>query len=248
VTARANVVSVSGIVPIRMVVVACLVAGLLACVSFGSLASSAFLGTATATAAASGSIRGRVDLRHPPPLGDRRPNVADLGGGVRRDLSDRMQSVVYLAEAPRGAFDQAEPGHAVMNQRNETFVPNVLAITAGTTVDFPNSDRIYHNVFSLSKPGPFDLGRYAAGRSKAVRFDRPGIIRVFCEIHSHMSAFILVFGHRYFTMTDDEGRYRLDGVPPGSYTAVAWNEGTASEPAPVTVPSGGVTELDLAVR
>jgi len=216
-----------------------------------SIAAAAILGSnaiSSSSAAANGSIRGRVDLRRPPPLVDRRPNVSDLGGGARRDLSDRIQSVVYLAEAPRGAFDQPEPGHAVMNQRNETFVPHVLAITAGTTVDFPNSDRIYHNVFSLSKPGPFDLGRYAAGRSKSVRFDRPGIIRVFCEIHSHMSAFILVFGHRYFTMTDDDGRYRLDNVPPGSYTAVAWNEGTASEAAPVTVPNGGVAELDLAVR
>ena len=84
-----------------------------------------------------------------------------------------------------------------MDQRNETFVPHVLAITTGTTVDFPNSDRIYHNVFSLSKTAPFDLGRYAVGRSKSVRFDRPGIVRVFCDIHSHMSAFILVFSHPF---------------------------------------------------
>ena len=84
-----------------------------------------------------------------------------------------------------------------MDQRNETFVPHVLAITVGTTVDFPNSDNTYHNVFSLRGPRQFDLGRYAAGRSKSVRFDRPGIVRVFCEIHSHMNAFILVFNHRY---------------------------------------------------
>ena len=130
-----------------------------------------------------------------------------------------------------------------MDQRNETFVPHVLAVTVGTTVDFPNSDNIYHNVFSLRGPRPFDLGRYAAGRSKSVRFDRPGIVRVFCEIHSHMSAYILVFSHRYFAVTDDEGRYRIDDVPPGTYTVMAWNEATPTESQRVTVGDGG--EVDL---
>ena len=211
-------------------------------------ASVAVLGRPLDAVAASGTIRGRVELRRPPPLSDRRPNVADLGAGGQRDVSDRLRSIVYLETAPRGAFEQAEPGHAVMNQRNETFVPHVLALSTGTVVDFPNSDRIYHNVFSLSKPAPFDLGRYAAGRSKAIRFDRPGIVRVFCEIHSHMSAFILVFGHPFFTITDGDGRYRLDNVPPGTYSVIAWNEGTASDAAPVAVPNGGTAELDIAVR
>jgi plastocyanin len=198
--------------------------------------------------AADGMIRGRVDVRRAPPLGERRPNVADFGTPARRDVPDRLRSVVYLETAPRGAFEQTEPGHAVMNQRNETFAPHVLAITTGTTVDFPNSDRIYHNVFSLSKGTTFDLGRYAAGRSKSVRFDRPGIVRVFCEIHSHMSAFILVFSHPFFAITDSEGRYRIENVPPGTYNVIAWNEGVSSEPAPVTVPNAGVAEIDLTVR
>jgi plastocyanin len=212
------------------------------------LVSVVFLGRPMAAPAASGAIRGRVELRRPLPASDRRPNVSDLGAGGQRDVSDRLRSVVYLETAPRGAFEQAEPGHAVMNQRNETFVPHVLAITTGSVVDFPNSDRIYHNVFSLSKPAPFDLGRYAAGRSKSIRFDRPGIVRVFCEIHSHMSAFILVFGHPFFTMTDADGRYRLDNIPPGTYSVIAWNEGTSSDPALVSVPNGGTAELDVAVR
>ena len=116
----------------------------------------------------------------------------------RATAGDRRRSVVYLDPAPRAAFDAREEPHARLDQRDESFVPHVLAIVAGTTVDFPNNDRTYHNVFSLSKTRSFDLGRYAAGHSKAIRFDRPGIVRVFCDIHSHMSAFILVFAHRYF--------------------------------------------------
>ena len=156
--------------------------------------------------------------------------------------------MVYLESAPALAFPDSEPQRATMDQRNETFVPHVLAITVGTTVDFPNSDNTYHNVFSLRGPRPFDLGRYAAGRSKAIKFDRPGIVRVFCDIHSHMNAFILVFNHSFFALTDAEGRYRIDNVPPGSYNLVAWNEGVSSGPQPVVVSEGGEAELDFALR
>jgi plastocyanin len=199
-------------------------------------------------AARNGSIRGRVELRRLAAPAERRPSVSDLGTPMAHDQPDRTRSVVYLETAPRAALEGGELGRAVMDQRNETFVPHVLAITTGTTVDFPNSDRIYHNVFSLSRARAFDLGRYAAGRSKSIRFDRPGIVRVFCDIHSHMSAFILVFNHPYFAMTDREGRYQIDNVPPGNYNVIAWNEGTASEPRPAMVPDGGPTELDFSIR
>jgi plastocyanin len=179
---------------------------------------------------------------------ERRPGVADLGMPAGRGVPDVRRSVVYLESAPRGAFETSEGGHAVMDQRNETFVPHVLAITTGTTVDFPNSDKFYHNVFSLSKTRAFDLGRYAAGNSRPVRFDRPGIVRVFCDIHSHMNAFILVFSHPFFGMTDTDGRYRIENIPPGIYGVIAWNEGVSSEPKPITVPDGGVTELDFTLR
>ena len=160
---------------------------------------------------------------------------------------DVRRGLVYLDTAPRGAFDEPEPGRAVMDQRNETFVPRLLAVTTGTVVDFPNSDRTYHNVFSLSRAQRFDLGRYASGRAKSVRFDRPGVVRVFCDIHSHMSAFIVVFNHPFFRVTDVDGRFRLDEVPAGTYTVVGWYEGEARVQRSVTVPPGGTAELDLEV-
>jgi plastocyanin len=200
-------------------------------------------------AARNGAIRGRVDLRRVATPAQPRPNVADLGGAASAlDISDRLRSVVYLESAPRGAFESVETTHAVMDQRGERFVPHVLAITTGTTVDFPNSDHIYHNVFSLSKTKSFDLGRYAAGHSVPVRFDRPGIVRVFCDIHSHMNAFILVFAHPFFSLTDNDGRFRIDNIPPGTYNVVAWNEGVLSEPHSVTVPDGGIAEEDFVLR
>ena len=199
-------------------------------------------------AARPAALRGHVEPRRGAAPNERRPTVSDLGAPPVRVVQNRERSVVYLDSAPRGAFEQTTPGHAVMDQRDETFVPHVLAITTGTTVDFRNNDRIFHNVFSLSRVKPFDLGRYAAGRSKPVRFDAPGIVRVFCEIHSHMNAFILVFSHPFFAVTDDDGNYRIDNVPPGTYGVIAWNEGTASDPKPVTVADGAVTELDFSLR
>src|SRR5580765_99508 len=199
------------------------------------------------SASVGGSIRGRVELRRAAAPPERRPNVADLGSPAAvRDISDRLTSVVYMEDAPK--TQAVVPGHVVLDQRDERFVPHVLAVTTGTIVDFPNSDRIYHNVFSLSKTKSFDLGRYAVGHSMPVRFDRPGIVRVFCDIHSHMNAFILVFNHPFFSVTDGDGRYRIDNIPPGTYNVVAWNEGLTSEPRAASVPDGGTTELDFQLR
>jgi plastocyanin len=196
-----------------------------------------------------GSIRGRVDVRRVVLAPERRPDVAGLSSPPARDLPDTRRAVVYLETAPAGAFEDREPQRARMDQRNETFLPHVLAVDEGTVVDFPNNDSTYHNVFSLSKPKRFDLGRYARGRSRAVRFDRPGIVRVFCDIHSHMSAFVLVFSHPYYASTESDGRYRIDSIPPGTYMVSAWHEGSTRDTRTVTIPpQGGPVDLDFVVQ
>ena len=161
-----------------------------------------------------------------------------------RATTTRARSVVYVEVAPQAAFQRARPTGASIDQRDETFVPHLVAITTGGEVAFPNSDETYHNVFSLSRERSFDLGRYPSGQSKSVRFDRPGIVRVFCDIHSHMSAYVLVFSHRFFAITDDDGRYRLDGLPPGTYTVVAWHERFDTVSKTVHVP-GDESEVSL---
>jgi plastocyanin len=204
------------------------------------------------TSGVPGVIRGRVEVRNAATRGpDLRPDPGSLGMPAARDPLDRRRSVVYLETAPRAAFEINEERRARMDQRNERFVPHVLAIVAGTWVDFPNDDATYHNVFSFSKGNEFNLGRYAAGHSKAIRFQNPGVVRVFCEIHSHMSAFILVFAHRYFAVSDDEGRYRLDGVPPGTYTVAVWNETVRGDPPRRIVSigdTGGDVDVDFTIR
>jgi plastocyanin len=206
-------------------------------IAFACLAAALLVPGSPATSGT--TIRGRVDVK--PRAGEdaARPRVGALGMPEPRGTPDRRTSVVYLESAPRGAFEVPPPGRAVLDQKDETFVPHVVAVTVGSTVEFPNSDRVYHNVFSLSKVRRFDLGRYPRGASRSVRFDEPGVVRVFCEIHSHMSAFILVFAHRYFATTDSEGRYRIEGVPAGRYTLAVWNEGEVRETRPVVVPGDG---------
>ena len=197
---------------------------------------------------ATGILRGKIEVPRETASVLPRPSVESLGQPLPPGAPDRSRSVVYLETAPQGAFEESARPHAVLDQRNQTFLPYVLAIPVGTTVDFPNRDSTYHNVFSLSKTQRFDLGRYARGASRSVRFDRPGVVRVFCEIHSHMSAFILVFAHRYFATTDAEGRYRIGGIPPGEYRLVVWYDGREREVRPVRVGPGAAVDADFVVK
>jgi plastocyanin len=204
---------------------------------------------AAAGPASAASLRGRVEVQLPLRAPAPRPDVAALGGSTAPDVPDRRQSVVYLETAPQGAFEARERPPARLDQRHEAFFPYVLPVLVGTTVEFPNDDSTYHNVFSFSKTQRFDLGRYPRGQSKSVRFDRAGIVRVFCDIHAHMSAWILVFAHSYFATTAPDGRWHIDGVPPGTYRVAVWTDGEVRESREVVVPAGeAAVDVDFAVR
>jgi plastocyanin len=202
-----------------------------------------------------GSLRGRVDIRRVASVPVPRPGVAELSAPLRPEPLDLPRAVVFLEAVAVGdrsalrAGPRTPTGRPRIDQRNETFSPHVLAVDVGTLVDFPNNDQTFHNVFSLSPPRRFDLGRYGRGKSASVRFDRPGIVRVFCDIHSHMSAYVLVFNHPFHAMTDDDGRYRIDNIPPGTYTVTAWHEGAARDTRSITIPpAGSIIDVDLLVQ
>jgi plastocyanin len=186
-----------------------------------------------------GVIRGRVLQPGVVPRVEARPSVGALGS-TPHEAPDRRIAVVYLDVAPRQAFEVVPATRARMDQRREQFVPRVLAVTAGTIVDFPNNDLPFHNVMSLAPGNAFDLGRYPKGQSRAVRFDTPGIVPIICDIHAHMSAYVFVFSHPFFAVTDEQGRYTLPGVPPGTHTVKVWSELGAAEPRRLTVTTGAV--------
>lgn len=145
-------------------------------------------------------------------------------------------AVVYLIGGPK--TDATPPQeHPQMVQKDQYFEPEVLPILVGTTVDFPNLDPVFHNVFSYSKAKKFDLGRYPKGHSKSVTFDTPGLVKVFCEIHSSMRAHILVLDQPYFASVTADGRFRIPNVPAGEYTLKIWQEQAPESELPITVPA-----------
>jgi plastocyanin len=153
--------------------------------------------------------------------------------------------VVYLKDAAfRGAL--ASP-RAQLRQEHETFVPHVIAITRGSTVEFPNDDPIFHNVFSLSSAASFDLRRYPRGQSRSWQFTKPGIVKVYCHIHSHMSATILVLDHPYFTIPEADGTFTLANLPPGEHAIVGWHERDGERRAAVRVERGKTSTVDLSL-
>ena len=148
------------------------------------------------------TVTGRVTLR-------------DSRERARRSLSDYSGVVVWL-ERP-GSAPQLSTQRVKMLQRDKTFEPHVLAITMGTTVDFPNLDPIFHNAFSRYDGQLFDIGLYPPGKSRSIRFTRPGFVRVFCNIHSTMSAVIAVMDTTLFAVTRQDGRFEIADVPEGAY-------------------------------
>lgn len=143
---------------------------------------------------------------------------------------------------------------AVLVQRNKTFEPHIIVIPAGSEVDFPNRDPFFHNVFSLFEGKRFDLGLYEAGSTRSIRFDRPGISYLFCNIHPEMSAVIIALDTPYYSISDRTGQITIQDVPPGRYTMHVWRE-TASATSlknlvrPIFVSSGSSSlgRIDLPV-
>lgn len=162
--------------------------------------------------------------------------------------SSELQNVVVFVRLPDGAAPAALPAtRAVVRQTDEEFVPHVVAITRGSAVEFPNDDLVFHNVFSLSRASTFDLGRYPKGVTRTVSFRRPGIVKVYCHLHSHMSALVRVFDHPHFTVVGADGRFTLDGLPPGTYDVAAWHERVGEAAATVTVTAGADSVLSFSL-
>ncbi len=122
-----------------------------------------------------------------------------------------------------------KPVEAVLRQRNKAFEPHLLAITKGSTVEFPNLDPWFHNVFSLFNGKKFDLGLYEAGTTRAVHFDREGVSYIFCNIHPEMSAVVVVVSSPYYEVAAKNGEFSIAGVPPGRYVLHVWSENSLPE-------------------
>ena len=150
--------------------------------------------------------------------------VADAGtvsGKARVAGKDTGANIVVYLEGVEGTFKIPEK-RPEMNHVNLQFQPSVMAVLKGTTVDFPNSDSVFHSAFSISPSNPFDLGLYQKGREKFVQFKNPGVVELFCHIHSHMHGFILVLDNPYFATTSADGAFSIANVPDGEYTVKAW--------------------------
>ena len=167
--------------------------------------------------------------------------ATDLSGSATLRGKPLPNSVVWL-EAPN-APRPPQKERIVLDQRNLAFTPTVLAVPVGYTVDFPNNDRVFHNVFSLRNGKKFDLGLYPVGAVKHVKFDRPGLSRIFCNIHPNMAAYVLAVESPYLDVTDKKGRFTLRGVPPGNYTYHAWRPGDKTTEGKVTVGPGAALEV-----
>jgi plastocyanin len=144
----------------------------------------------------------------------------DVRGTARVGDRPEPNAVVWLEVPNAPASPQA--GRIVLDQRNLSFSPHILAVRSGTTVDFPNNDRVFHNVFSFRDGKRFDLGMYPVGTMRRVTFDQPGVSRLFCNIHPNMAAYVVVVDTPYFAVADKSGAFTIPAVPPGAYTFQAW--------------------------
>jgi len=162
-------------------------------------------------------------------------------------LADAGPIVVYLdgVDAPLAfAPPREEPA---VHQRDARFAPGFLAIAAGTNVQMPNDDAIYHNVFSYSRPNDFDLGLYPAGQSRSVRFEHPGVVRMYCSIHESMNGTLYVAPSPWFAVAGPGGTFDIPGIPPGRYKLKTWCEKLPATEREIEIRPGELLALDLAL-
>lgn len=172
-----------------------------------------------------------------------------LGG---KPAPDAVISIEGLAkEQIKAQLALTKPQKRVMDQRNLKFIPTVLAILAGETVDFPNNDKIWHNVYAKGGENDFDIGLYRPGESRNQRFDKAGVSRIRCNAHPNMEAFIVVKDHPFFAATDGRGNYEIKNVPLGRMRVEIWHPNLKVRSESVEIVRDGevfVLDVDLKKR
>ncbi len=178
------------------------------------------------------------------------PTVYSLRGvapAVAPDAAPENEFDRMVVMLEGGTTAPAAPVTAVLDQRNARFEPDMLVIPVGSSVQFPNSDPIFHNVFSLSRAESFDLGYYPKGKSKTVKFDHSGIVQVYCHLHASMYAAIVVTSSPWFGKPSADGSFTFKGVPPGHYRVMAWHKVAGLHQTEIDVPQSGTTDVTLHV-
>lgn len=160
--------------------------------------------------------------------------------GAPADLSN---FVIWVDDIDGRFAAPSEP--AVMDQKDLRFVPHVLAIQVGTTVVFPNTDPVSHNVFSISEVKRFNLGLYGRNTVRRVTFDKPGVVELLCNVHLEMGAYIVIVKNGYFAQPSSDGTYRIAGVPAGQHRVRCWHEQLPLQEQGVTVSENGSVTLDF---
>ena len=189
-----------------------------------------------------GVIEGRLVLPRQPA---RRRAERYAGGAMQSPRTIQpVPAVVFL----RGRVGEPHgPAQVRLAQRDTAFTPAVVVVSVGSTVEFPNEDPFFHNVFSYSSPQRFDLGRYPGGESKAVRFDEPGIVRVYCEVHETMRSAVIVTENPYHVIIDGDGVFTMRGVPEGRWQLEVWHPDLRGSVVEVTVEAGHTTPVTISL-
>lgn len=178
-------------------------------------------------------------------------SAATVSGKVsfitKRGLNPTISETVVSLEPASGKVIHKSPATFQMMTRGKMLIPHVLAIPVGSTVEFPNDDPISHNLFSLSSSNSFDLGLYRKGAGKSHRFETPGLVNVYCNVHPNMSSVIQVMATPYYVFTDAAGNYAITDVPPGKYRLITWNEIGGQSETPIEVSNAGAVSGNLSV-